>query len=68
MLLKEKDTGHLIEVLEPKELFDPFSKTFTGRLNFGEDVPDPDQFDKASVEFPSGEALPRCWLDPHYRD
>ena len=68
MLLKEKDTGHLVEVLDLKGLFDPFSKTFTGRLNFGEDLPEPDQFQKSAVEFPSGENLPKCWLDPHYRD
>ncbi|HBE93564.1 MAG TPA: acetyltransferase [Gammaproteobacteria bacterium] len=68
MLLKEKDTGHLVEVLDLKALFDPFAKTFNGRMSFGEDVPEPDQVTKISVEFPSGEHLPKCWLDPHYRD
>ena len=68
MLLKEKDTGHLVEVLDLKGLFDPFEKTIKGRLSFGEDVPEPDEFSKNSVEFPSGEKLPKCWVDPHYRD
>ena len=68
MLLMEKETGHLIEVLDPTEVFDPFKESFTGRLDFGEDVADPDSFNKVSVSFPSGENLPKCWKDPHYRD
>ena len=68
MLLMEKETGHLIEVLDPTEVFDPFKDSFTGRLDFGEDVADPDSFNKVSVSFPSGENLPKCWKDPHYRD
>ncbi len=68
MFLKEKDTGHLVEVLNLEELFDPMKSTFTGRLNIGEELPDPDQFNKAKVCFPSGEDLPRCWVDVHYRD
>lgn len=68
MFLKEKDTGHLVEVLDIQSLFDPFSEAVKGRLNFGEDLPEPDQFSKMSLCFPSGENLPRCWTDPHYRD
>ena len=68
MLLMEKETGHLIEVLDPTEVFDPFKDSFTGRLDFGEDVAEPDSFTKVSVSFPSGENLPKCWIDPHYRD
>ncbi len=68
MFLKEKDTKHLIEVLNLDELFDPIKSSFTGRFNFGEEMPEADQFTKAKVCFPSGEALPRCWVDVHYRD
>jgi hypothetical protein len=68
MLLKQVDSGHLVEVLQPEELFDPTSQTFTGRLNVGEEMPEPDQFLKSHVCFPSGERLPRCWVDVHYRD
>ena len=68
MLLMEKESGHLIEVLEPAEVFDPFKDSFSGRLDFGEDVAEPDTFKKVSVSFPSGENLPKCWKDPHYRD
>jgi len=68
MLLMGKETGYLIEVLDPTEVFDPFKDSFTGRLDFGEDVAEPDSFTKVSVSFPSGENLPKCWIDPHYRD
>ena len=68
MLLMEKETGHLIEVLEPTEVYDPFKDSFSGRLDFGEDVAEHDTFKKVRVSFPSGENLPKCWKDPHYRD
>ncbi len=68
MFLTEKKSGHLVEVLDTAELFDPFSEEFTGRLNYGEDLPDPQKFKKTDVQFQSGEPLPRCWMDPHYRD
>jgi hypothetical protein len=28
---------------------------------------DPAEFPKAELCFPSGENLPRCWIDPNYR-
>jgi len=68
MLLMQKSTGHLVEVLELKELFDPFMDGFTGRLSYGEDLPEPEKFTKSDIYFQSGEFLPKCWLDPHYRD
>lgn len=68
MFLKEKNSKHLVEVLSLEDLFDPLQSGFTGRLNYGEDVPEPQQFEKSAVCFPSGESLPRCWIDVHYRD
>jgi hypothetical protein len=68
MFLKEKSSGHLVEVLKPQELFDPVQPQFTGRLNVGEEMPEAQAFSKADVCFPSGETLPRCWMDVHYRD
>ncbi|MGH8502465.1 MAG: acetyltransferase [Gammaproteobacteria bacterium] len=68
MLLKMIEGDHLIEVLRLNELLDPTQATFTGRLNIGEEMPEPEKFDKIRVCFPSGEPLPRCWLDVHYRD
>jgi len=68
MFLQETKTGHLVEILDLKALFDPFQEQVTGRYNIGEELPEPEPFTKAGLGFPSGEALPRCWLDPHYRD
>lgn len=68
MFLKEKSSGHLVEVLKPQELFDPVRSQFNGRYNVGEEMPEAQVFNKGDVCFPSGEALPRCWVDVHYRD
>ncbi|MFM1892543.1 MAG: hypothetical protein RLZ44_1620 [Pseudomonadota bacterium] len=67
MFMQERSTGHLVEVLALKDLIDPFNSTVVGRYNIGEDLPDPAKFAKADLVFPSGEPLPKCWLDPHYR-
>ncbi|TNF98064.1 MAG: acetyltransferase [Gammaproteobacteria bacterium] len=68
MFLKETKNGHLVEVLALKDLFDPFNENVVGRLNFGEEAQEPESFSKSGLAFLSGEALPRCWVDPHYRD
>ncbi|MBA2491422.1 MAG: acetyltransferase [Gammaproteobacteria bacterium] len=68
MLLKLTTSDHLVEVLEIEELLDPTQTAFTGRLNVGEEMPEADKFLKQQVCFPSGEPLPRCWRDLHYRD
>jgi hypothetical protein len=68
MLLKQQESGHLIEVLSLSDLFDPTLAQVVGRLDFGEELQDPEKYQKSELVFPSGEALPRCWLDLHYRD
>lgn len=68
MFLKEKTTDDLLEVLSLQDLFDPFNHELVGRYQRGEDPQDPEKFSKTGLVFPSGEALPRCWLDAHYRD
>ena len=68
MFLKDKSKDDLVEVLTLKELFDPFSGTLIGRYQHGEEPQDPETFKKTALAFPSGEALPRCWMDAHYRD
>ncbi|WP_152205735.1 acetyltransferase [Marinobacter changyiensis] len=67
MFLAEKSTGHMIEVLDIKALFDPNKSTVKGSLHFGEEAQDPEAFEKAGLNFPSGESLPLCWTDPDYR-
>ena len=68
MFLKERATGKLVEVLSLNDLFNPIHGSLVGRYNAGEELQDAEKFDKAGLEFLSGEALPQCWTDVHYRD
>lgn len=67
MLLAERSTGHLVEILDSHALMDPLETRVRGSLHYGEEAQDPEQFAKAELGFPSGEALPVCWTDPEYR-
>ena len=68
MFLKEKNTHHLVEVLSLRNLMVPFQTRISGSYHYGEEAQEPEEIDKTSLVFPSGEPLPKCWLDPHYRD
>lgn len=68
MFLKEADSGHLVEVMDLRDLFDPHRQQVPGRYHVGQEVGDIEPFEKPALVFPSDEALPRCWCDPHYRD
>ncbi|HHL45678.1 MAG TPA: acetyltransferase [Gammaproteobacteria bacterium] len=68
MFLKQKSSGDLVEIVEIGELVDPFKNRVTGRFHSGEELQDAELFNKSELLFPSGEELPRCWVDPHYRD
>jgi len=62
----DSDDSSLVEVLNLKQLFDPFAKTVSARLHSGEELQDATDLAKSELSFPSGEKLPACWLDPHY--
>ncbi|BBL73415.1 acetyltransferase [Methylomagnum ishizawai] len=68
MYLKQKKDGHLVEVLGLNDLVNPIHTQVIGRLHYGEEMQEPDKFPKTELIFPSGEALPQCWMDVHYRD
>ena len=68
MFLKDKSNDDLLEVLTSNDLFDPFCSSLIGRYQHGEELQDPEKFKKSALAFPSGEELPRCWVDAHYRD
>lgn len=68
MLLREKSSGHMVDVLTLVDLINLNRDEIVGRYQEGEDVQDPMKFNKEDLVFLSGEALPRCWTDPHYRD
>ena len=68
MLLRERTGGHMIEVLDIVDLVNLNDDEVIGRYQEGEDVQEPLKFKKSDLIFLSGEDLPRCWVDPHYRD
>jgi hypothetical protein len=68
MFLKHKASGKLVEVLSLRDLFNPLHASLVGRYHAGEELQDPESFEKANLVFCSGEDLPKCWTDVHYRD
>lgn len=68
MFLKERHRGELVEVMSTDELINPLIDELEGRYNHGEEAQDPERFKKIDLNFLSGESLPQCWLDSHYRD
>jgi hypothetical protein len=68
MLLKKRTTEHMVEVLNLVDLMNLNLDEVVGRYQEGEEQQDPETFKKAELVFLSGEELPRCWTDPHYRD
>jgi hypothetical protein len=68
MFLTHKPTNVLVEVIDLSDLFNPCCTEIIGRQHAGEEMQDPATFLKAEMLFPSGEMLPQCWIDPHYRD
>ncbi|MBV5261017.1 acetyltransferase [Synechococcus moorigangaii CMS01] len=68
MFLNHAPEHILIEVLNLHDLWDPFKAEVWGRAHAGEEMQDPEFYPKAELMFPSGEPLPKAWLDPHYRE
>ena len=68
MLLQVKDSDDLVKILDIQELLDPNSDIVHGQDQEGQEEQDPDSFKKENLVFPSGETLPRCWLDANYRN
>lgn len=67
MYLKHSKNGDLVEVMDLDALFDPNLASVKGRYHAGEEMPEPSEFNKAELLFPSDEALPRCWTDVNYK-
>ena len=68
MLLKTRSSDHMVEVLNLIDLMNLNINEVVGRYQEGEEQQDPKKLKKADLVFLSGEELPRCWTDPHYRD
>lgn len=68
MFLSHKVNHELVEVLDLSDLFDPCKHEIMGRFHAGEELQDPEEMSKSELIFPSGEALPQCWINAHYRE
>lgn len=68
MFLKHEPSGNLVEILDLKDLWNPFKASVSGRFHAGEEMQDAEMFTKSHLVFPSSEPLPSCWLDAHYRE
>ncbi|MDO8596210.1 MAG: hypothetical protein Q7R45_06265 [Sulfuricaulis sp.] len=68
MFLRHKLSSDIVEVMDLEALFDPFRTEVKGRFHAGEEMQDPTGFRKSDMLFLSGEHLPRCWVDPHYKE
>ena len=66
MFLAYIPDGSLVEIKQLTVLVDPFIDAVEGCFHAGEELQDPQPFLKRELRFPSGESLPRCWLDPGY--
>ncbi|MBF2065236.1 MAG: acetyltransferase [Calothrix sp. C42_A2020_038] len=67
MLLQDKETGNLVEVNDLQALLSPNEATVKVQVQEGEEEQDPEALKKSNLIFPSGESLPRCWVDAEYR-
>ena len=63
---RPQNDAPLVEVLDLRQLADPFAAAVLGRIHGGEELQDAHHFAKHELRFPSGEPLPRCWSDPAY--
>ena len=66
MFLKDKTSGSLVEINDLKALFDPNKTSVSGQSQSGQEEQNTASFEKEILKFPSGEELPRCWLDVNY--
>jgi hypothetical protein len=67
MFLQLKDTNDLVKIVDVKELIDPNIDSIHAQDQEGQEEQETDIFKKEELVFPSGESLPRCWLDANYR-
>ncbi|MFB2836139.1 acetyltransferase [Floridanema evergladense] len=66
MLLKSKETGTLIQIHDTESLINPNQHEISGQDQAGQEEQNTTTYSKEELVFPSGESLPRCWLDANY--
>ena len=62
MFLKNTTNNDIVEVLDIAGLTNPLHKQVACRYHAGEELQDPENFDKGELVFLSGESLPACWV------
>ncbi|MEB3182510.1 MAG: acetyltransferase [Nostocaceae cyanobacterium] len=67
MLMQDKTTGVLVKILDVEELINPNKNDISGQSQSGQEEQQPESFNKENLIFPSGEQLPRCWIDVDYK-
>ncbi|MEG4320161.1 MULTISPECIES: acetyltransferase [unclassified Microcoleus] len=67
MLLQEKESGDLIEIIDIETLVSPTKTEVAGKNQAGQEEQEPATFEKDKLVFPSGEVLPRCWTEENYK-
>ena len=67
MLVKNAQDQTLIKVADINELIDPQHDQVQGQQQAGEEEQPLQPFPKSQLQFPSGEALPQCWVNPDYQ-
>ena len=66
MFMKEASSNELIRIDDVSELASPLESQVKGRRQTSQEEQDTTLFKKSNLMFPSGEALPKCWLDADY--
>jgi hypothetical protein len=67
MLLQNKENGTLVEILDIQEVISPSHAEIMIQVQSGQEEQDPESISKQNLVFPSGESLPRCWIDADYQ-
>ncbi|MBW4601931.1 MAG: acetyltransferase [Calothrix sp. FI2-JRJ7] len=67
MLLQDKESGNLVEINDLQALISPNQDSVTVQDQSGQEEQDPEPLKKSNLIFPSGESLPRCWVDANYQ-
>jgi hypothetical protein len=67
MFLQLKNSSDLVKIMDLQELIDPNSNMIHAKDQEGEEEQETDLYKKEELVFPSGEELPRCWVDANYR-
>ncbi len=68
MFLQSKSSQTLIKIANIEDLFNPLQQEISGKSQEGEEEQDLQAYAKKDLTFPSGEDLPRCWMDSNYRN